>query len=85
MRRWGWAVVVIFVACGRSAPAPAPVPPAPAPAPVVEAPPSIDAVRAFKTAGQLDLYENGLKLLSSSSTDKRTRGRAEALLALRSG
>ena len=76
------ALAVIFVACGRSAPAPQPVPPAPAAAPVPETPPSIDAVRALRTAGQLDAYEHALKLIASSSADLKTRGRAEALLGL---
>lgn len=82
MRRSGWAwLVVVSMACGRTAPAPAPPPPAPAPAPVAETIPSIDEVRALRTAGQLDRYEHALKVLATSS-DVKTRGRAEALLGL---
>lgn len=83
MRRLGWAMVVVFVACGRSAPVPAPMPVATAPTPVIvpEEIPSIDQVRALRTAGQLDRYEHALKVLSTSP-DTRTRGRAEALLGL---
>lgn len=80
MRR-SWALwIVAFVACGRSAPAPTPTQPIPAAAPA-ETPPTIDEVRALKTAGQLDRYEHALKALQLSS-DPRVRGRAAALLAL---
>lgn len=76
MRRWGWILAVVLAACGRSAPAPLP-----AAAPVPEKVPSIDEVRAIRTAGDLDLYEHALKVLSASA-DTKTRGRAESLLGL---
>ena len=74
---------VALSACGRSAPpvTPANQAAAPEPAPVPEAPPSIDAVRALRTAGQLEQYERALRMLALSP-DAQTRGRAAALLAL---
>src|SRR5438046_7900482 len=73
-------VTMFAVACVRSNPAPQPIAPNPAPA-LTEAAPTIEEARAFRTAGQLDRYEHALQLLTNS-TDVKTRGRAEALLAL---
>ncbi len=82
MRKTIWAGVgILMMACGKTAPAPTPTAPTPAAAPVPEALPSIEEVRALRTAGQFDRYEHALRLLATS-TDAQSRGRAEALLGL---
>ena len=76
MRRWICAAILVLAGCGRSASRLS----TPAATPAADAV-TLDEVRAARTAGQLDRYERGLQLLSSSP-DRSVRARAEALLAL---
>ena len=71
-----------LVSCGRTVPAPTPVAPTPAAAPAAAPLPTLDEVRALRAAGQKDVYESALKQIAASTTDVKTRGRAETLLVL---
>ena len=76
-----FGVAIGLSSCGRSTAPPASRAAAPEAAPPETLPLTIEDVRALRTAGRLNEYERALRALTLSS-DRQTRGRAAALLAL---